>query len=344
MKYIDLRSDTVTRPSNKMRKVIAQAEVGDDVFGDDPTVNRLQEKVAGLFGKEAALYVPSGSMGNLVAIKTHTNPGEEAIFEEDCHSLNYEAGSMGAVAGLVSHTFRGKHGVMTRGQVEPYIKKKSLHTPPTTLLALENTHNHAGGTIYPLEEIKKLREMADEHDLKMHLDGARIWNASVATGIPLDEYGRYFDSIQCCFSKGLGAPIGSIVIGDANFIEKARRFRKMFGGGMRQVGIIASAAIYALENNMSRMSEDHENADYLAKNLAEIDGIDIDLDSLQTNIIIMNIASSGREVPDVLSQLKEMGILAVQFGATKIRCVTHLNINRTDIETAIEKFKAVFED
>ncbi len=342
MKYIDLRSDTVTRPSDKMREIIASAEVGDDVFGDDPTVNELQEKVAKLFGKEAALYVPSGSMGNLVAIKTHTNPGEEAIFEEDCHSLNYEAGSMGAVAGLVSHTFRGNHGVMTREQVEPYIKKKSLHTPPTTLIALENTHNHAGGTIYPLEEIKKLRDMADEHGLKMHLDGARIWNASIATGITLDEYCRYFDSIQCCFSKGLGAPIGSIVIGDGEFIEKARRFRKMFGGGMRQVGILASAAIYALDNNMPRMSEDHENASFLAENLAKIDGIDIDLESVQTNIVIMNIASSGKEVPDVLSELKDMDVLAVQFGATKIRCVTHLDLDRADIETAIEKFKAVF--
>ncbi|MBD3219070.1 MAG: low-specificity L-threonine aldolase [candidate division Zixibacteria bacterium] len=342
MKYIDLRSDTVTRPSEKMREIIASAEVGDDVFGDDPTVNELQEKVARLFGKEASLYVPSGSMGNLVAIKTHTNPGEEAIFEEDCHSLNYEAGSMGAVAGLVSHTFRGNHGVMTREQVEPYIKKKSLHTPPTTLIALENTHNHAGGTIYPLEEIKKLRDMADEHGLKMHLDGARIWNASIATGITLDEYGRYFDSIQCCFSKGLGAPIGSIVIGDGEFIEKARRFRKMFGGGMRQVGILASAAIYALDNNMSRMSEDHENASFLAENLAKIDGIDIDLESVQTNIVIMNIVSSGKAVPDVLSELKDMGMLAVQFGATKIRCVTHLDLDRADIETAIEKFKAVF--
>jgi threonine aldolase len=342
MKYIDLRSDTVTRPSEKMREIISSAVVGDDVFGDDPTVNRLQNKVAGLFGKQAALYVPSGSMGNLVAIKTHTEPGDEIICQEDCHSLNYEAGSLGAIAGLVAHTFSGTRGVFTREQIEPFIKKKSLHTPPTRLIAIENTHNHAGGTIFPLEEIKKLRELADEHGIKMHLDGARIWNAHVATGIAFDEYGKYFDSIQCCFSKGLGAPIGSMVIGDSDFIDRARRFRKMFGGGMRQVGIIASAALYAVENNIPRMAEDHENARYLAENLATINGIDIDLDTVQTNIVIMDIAPSGKQVPDVLAALKEENILAVQFGNTRIRCVTHMDVNLDDVKTAIEKYKTVF--
>jgi threonine aldolase len=342
MRYIDLRSDTVTRPSDEMRKIIAAAEVGDDVFGDDPTVIKLQEKVSSLFGKEAALYVPSGSMGNLVAIKTHTTHGEEIICEEDCHSLNYEAGSLGAVAGLISHTFRGDHGVFTREQVEPYIKKKSLHTPPTALIALENTHNHAGGTIFPLEEIKNLYEMTREHGIKMHLDGARIWNAHVATGISLSEYGKYFDSIQCCFSKGLGAPIGSIVIGNAEFIERARRFRKMFGGGMRQVGIIASAALYALEHNIPRMAEDHANASILAENLAEIEGIYIDLRTVQTNIVIMDVASSGRTVPDILGKLKAEGVLGVQFGATRIRCVTHLDVHKDDINTAVDAFRKVF--
>ena len=342
MKYMDLRSDTVTRPSKAMREIISGADVGDDVFGDDPTVIKLQEKVAGMFGKPAALYVPSGSMGNLIAIKTHTEPGDEIICQEDCHSLNYEAGSLGAIAGLVAHTFSGTHGVFTREQIEPFIKRKTLHTPPTRLTAIENTHNHAGGTIFPLEEIKRLRKLADEHGIKMHLDGARIWNAHVATGIALDEYGKYFDSIQCCFSKGLGAPIGSIVIGDSEFIEKGRRFRKMLGGGMRQVGIIASAALYAVENNIPRMAEDHENARYLAENLVTIDGIDIDLDTVQTNIVIMDIASSGRDVPDVLAALKEEGVLAVQFGNARIRCVTHLDVNMDDIKTAIEKFKKVF--
>ena len=342
MRYIDLRSDTVTKPSKKMRKMIAQAEVGDDVFGDDPTVNRLQETVSGMFAKEAALYVPSGSMGNLVAIKTHTEPGDEIICQEDCHSLNYEAGSLGAIAGLVAHTFRGKYGIFTRGEIEPFIKKKSLHTPPTKLISIENTHNHAGGTIFPLQEIKKLRELADDHGIKMHLDGARIWNAHVATGISLDEYGKYFDSIQCCFSKGLGAPIGSIIIGRADFIERARRFRKMFGGGMRQVGILAAAALYAVENNIPRMAEDHENARYLAENLNAINGVNIDLDTVQTNIVIMDTASSGRTVPDLLAALKEEGVLAVQFGNTKIRCVTHLDIDHKDIKSAIEKFQMVF--
>jgi threonine aldolase len=256
--------------------------------------------------------------------------------------LNCEAGSVGAVAGLIAHTFRGEHGAITREQIEPYIKKKSLHTPPTKLIALENTHNHAGGTIFPLDEIKKLHEMSREHGIRMHLDGARIWNAHVATGISLSEYGKYFDSIQCCFSKGLGAPIGSIVIGDENYIERARRFRKMFGGGMRQVGIIASAALYAVEHNIPRMAEDHANARVLAENLAEIEGIDIDLSTVQTNIVIMDIASSARTVPEVLDKLKAEGVLGVQFGNTRIRCVTHLDVHKDDINTAVDAFRKVF--
>ena len=269
-----------------MRELIAKAEVGDDVFGDDPTVNKLQEKVAGLFGREAALYVPSGSMGNLVSIKTHTMPGDEIICEESCHVLNYEAGSFAAVSGLVAHTFRGHHGVFTREEIEPYIKHESLHTPGTRVIAVENTHNHAGGTIFPLDEIQKISELARAHDIRMHLDGARIWNAHVATGISFSEYAKYFDSISCCFSKGLGAPIGSMIVGDADYIDKARRFRKMFGGGMRQVGILASAALYAVENNIPRMAEDHENARILAENLASIEGVNIDLESVQTNIVL----------------------------------------------------------
>lgn len=341
MKYIDLRSDTVTRPTPAMREVIAKAEVGDDVFGDDPTVNKLQEKVAQLFGRQAALYVPSGSMGNLVAIKTHTVHGDEIICEESCHVLNYEAGSFAAVSGLVAHTFRGHHGVFTRAEVEPYIKHQSLHTPGTRVIAVENTHNHAGGTIFPLEEIKKLSELAKEQNIRMHLDGARIWNAHVATGISLAEYAQYFDSISCCFSKGLGAPIGSMIVGDSEYIEKARRFRKMLGGGMRQVGLLAAAALYAVENNIPRMAEDHQNARKLAENLATLKGINIDLESVQTNIVIFDIRETGQTVPQILQALKAEGVLAVQFGAAKIRCVTHLDVNSADIETALDKFRKV---
>ncbi len=342
MRYIDLRSDTVTRPSEEMRKVMASAVVGDDVFGDDPTVNRLQDTVAEMFGREAAMYVPSGSMGNLVCTKTLTNPGDEIICEEGCHTLNYEAGSISAVSGLVAHTFRGKHGVYTREDIEPYIKKKSLHTPGTRVIEIENTHNHAGGTIFPLDEIKKIKDLANEHGIYMHLDGARIWNAHIATGIEFPEYAKYFDSISCCFSKALGAPIGSIVIGDKDFIDRARRYRKMFGGGMRQVGIIAAAALYAVQNNIKRLAVDHENARQLAEQLAEIDGIDIDLESVQTNIVIMDIKSSGRTVPEILEALKAEGVLAVQFGNTKIRCVAHLDVSSADIVKAIDIFKKVF--
>lgn len=344
MKYIDLRSDTVTRPSEKMREAMAGAEVGDDVFGDDPTVKALERKVAGLLGKEAALYVPSGSMGNLVSIKTHTIHGEEIICEEGCHVLNYEAGAVFAVGGLVAHTFRGHHGTFTREQIEPYIKKKTLHTPPTRVIEIENTHNHAGGTVFPLDEIEKLRKLADEHDIRMHLDGARLWNAHIATGIAFEKYAGYFDSVSVCFSKGLGAPIGSAVAGSAEFIAKARRFRKMFGGGMRQVGVIAAAAIYALDNNLERMAEDHKNARRLAEELSQINGIDIDLETVQTNIVIMDIAPSGKSVTDVLAELQQQGVLAVQFGNTLIRCVAHLDVNSDDIETAIDCFKKVFSN
>jgi len=343
MKYIDLRSDTVTKPSPAMREVINSAVVGDDVFGDDPTVNKLQDTVATLFGREAGLFVPSGSMGNLISVKTHTVPGDEIICEESCHVLNYEAGSFAAVGGLVAHTFRGKHGVFTCDEIKPYIKKLSLHTPATKVIALENTHNHAGGTVFPLDEIKKIHKLAKENDIKMHLDGARIWNAHIATGIAFSEYAKYFDSISCCFSKGLGAPIGSMIIGDTDFIDKARRFRKMFGGAMRQVGIIASAALYGVENNIPRMADDHKNANHLAQELAQIKGIDIDLESVQSNIVIMNIASTGKIVADVLNALKSENVLAVQFGSTKIRCVTHLDVSSDNIHIAIEKFKQVFD-
>jgi len=342
MKYIDIRSDTVTKPSKAMREVIAVAPVGDDVFGDDPTVIELEKKVSSLFGKGAGMYVPSGSMSNLIATYTMTDPGDKIFCEEKCHILNFEAGSISAVSSLVAHTFRGKLGVFTREEIEPHITPKSLHTPGTKVIEIENTHNHAGGTIWPIEEIKKIRELADEHGIKMHLDGARIWNAHVATGIPFDEYAKYFDTISVCFSKGLGAPIGSMCLSNADFIEKARRKRKMLGGAMRQVGIIASAALYGVEHNIPRMAEDHKNARHLAENLAEIDGIDIDMESVQTNIVIMDIASSGQTVPDALDKLKDEGVLAVQFGNTRIRCVTHLDVNADDMEIAIEKFKKVF--
>ena len=341
-KFIDLRSDTVTKPSKAMRQTIAEAEVGDDVFEDDPTVKKLEEMVAELLGKEKALFVPSGTMANEVAIKSLTKPGDEVILEEDSHIYNYEVGAPSVLCGVQLHAIKGKRGVLTAQQILDHIRPEDIHVPPTTLICLENTHNRAGGTIYPIEEIKKIRGATKPFGIKMHLDGARLWNATIATGIPLDEYARHFDSVSVCLSKGLGAPIGSVISGTSDFIQIARRNRKMFGGGMRQVGIIAAAGIYAIENNFNRLIEDHRNAKALAQGLSKIPKVSVDLESVQTNIVVIDIKESGMGVTETLEKLREKGVLAVPFGKTKIRCVTHLDVNRDDIYRALEVFKQVF--
>lgn len=344
MNYIDLRSDTVTRPSQGMREAIAAAEVGDDVFNDDPTVQRLEKMTADLLGKEAGLFVPTGTMGNQVAIKTLSNPGDEIICEEGCHIFNYEAGAGAVVAGLLFHVVRGVRGVFTAADIAPLIRSGDLHSPRTAIIAMENTHNRAGGTIIPIEAMQAVRQLADENRIAVHLDGARLWNASAVTKIPVADYAQCADSISVCYSKGLGAPIGSCIVGDREFINDARRVRKMFGGGLRQVGILAAAAIYALENNISRLSEDHDNAWYLAEALSEIEGLYIDLDSVQTNIVVIDTEGAARDVTDIVYSLKEKGVLVVPFGRNKIRCVTHLDVNRSEISDAIRIFKEVFEN
>lgn len=343
-RFIDLRSDTVTKPSKAMRQAIAEAEVGDDVFEDDPTVKKLEEMVAELLGKEKALFVASGTMANEVAIKSWTKPGDEVILEVDSHIYNYEVGAPSVLCGVQMHTLKGKRGALTVEQIFDHIRPQDIHIPPTTLICLENTHNRAGGTIYPIEEIKKIREATKPLGIKMHLDGARLWNATVATGVPLDQYARWFDSVSVCLSKGLGAPIGSLITGDSDFIQVARRNRKMFGGGMRQVGIIAAAGIYSIENNFNRLIEDHRNAKALAQGLSKIPKISVDLESVQTNIVVIDIKESGLEVGEVLEKLKERNVLAVPFGKTQIRCVTHLDVNRDDIYQALEVFKQIFEN
>jgi threonine aldolase len=343
-KFIDLRSDTVTKPSKAMRQAIAEAEVGDDVFEDDPTVKKLEEMVAELLGKEKALFVASGTMANEVAIKSLTKPGDEVILEEDSHIYNYEVGAPSVLCGVQLNPLKGERGVLTIQQILDHIRPEDIHVPPTTLICLENTHNRAGGTIYPLEKIKKIRGATKSFGIKMHLDGARLWNATIATGIPLDEYAKHFDSVSVCLSKGLGAPIGSVISGSSDFIRIARRNRKMFGGGMRQVGIIAAAGIYAIENNFNRLIEDHRNAKALALGLSKILKISVDLESVQTNIVVIEIKEIGMEVGEVLGKLKKRGVLAVPFGKNKIRCVTHLDVNRDDIYRALEVFKEVFEN
>jgi threonine aldolase len=342
MNWIDLRSDTVTRPTPGMRRAMAEAEVGDDVFGEDPTVNRLQEMVAERLGTEAALFVPSGTMGNQICIHCQTQPGDEIICEAGAHFLHYEAGAMAALSGVQARLLVGNRGTITARQIEDAIRGETYYFPRSRLIALENTHNLAGGTIFPLEEIQRIRRLAKERGLLMHLDGARLWNACVATGIAPAEYARHFDSVSVSFSKGLGAPIGSAVAGSKEFIAAARRVRKRLGGGMRQVGIIAAAAIYALENHQERLAEDHANARRLAEALHELGGIHIDLATVQTNIVVFDITNTKHAAITALEALKKAGVLVAPLSATQLRAVTHLDVDTAGLDRAIAAFRQVF--
>lgn len=342
MKIIDLRSDTVTRPSPGMREAIYKAEVGDDVFGDDPTVRHLEEMLAGMLGKEAALFVPSGTMANQVAISAHTLPGVEVIVERNCHTYNYEVAAHAVLSGVQLHPLEGRRGILTAEQIEAAIRPDDIHIPPTALICLENTHNRAGGVVYPIEEIRRISKLARERGLRMHLDGARLFNASVASGIPVQEYARHFDSVSICLSKGLGAPVGSVISGQRGFIKRCRRYRKMYGGGMRQVGILAAAGIYALENNLERLVEDHRNARLFADRVSQIPGIGIDLETVQTNIVVMDISGLGVGAGRAEQMLKENGLLVVVFGPTKIRAVTHLDVSQEDVLEAARIFERTF--
>ena len=344
MKVLDLRSDTVTRPSPGMREAIFKAEVGDDVFEDDPTVKRLEEMLVTILGKEAALFVPSGTMANQVAINAHTQPGDEVIVERDCHTYNYEVAAHAVLSGVQLAALQGHHGILTAEQVSEAIRADDVHLPRTSLICLENTHNRAGGVVYPIEEIKRISRLAKVRDLRMHLDGARLFNASMASGIPANEYARHFDSVSICLSKGLGAPVGSMIVGQRDFIKRCRRYRKMYGGGMRQVGILAAAGIYALENNIERLSEDHKNARLFAEQVSRIPGIEIDIDTVQTNIVVMDIAALGMDSFQAVEKLQENGCMVVVFGPTKIRAVTHLDVDEEDVLEAIGVFQKTFSD
>ncbi len=334
MAIIDLRSDTITRPSEGMRKAIYQAEVGDDVFGDDPTVIKLQKMTAELLGKEASLYLPSGTMSNQIGLRCLTSAGDEAIIERNAHIFRYECGSASAMSGIQLNTIQGTHGVITREQVEEAIRPDDEHQPPTKLVCLENTHNKAGGTIFPYDEIARIRELCLQRNLRTYLDGARLWNASAATGIPLPDYAAQFDLVSVCLSKGLGAPVGSMLAGDKETIKQAHRYRKAFGGGMRQVGILAAAGIYALENNLNRLIEDHHLAKKLAETIAEIPKIDIDLESVQTNIVIFDVKNTGIDPKVIEGELAAEGLLIVSMGGSLLRAVCHLDVDDDDISRA----------
>lgn len=338
---IDFRSDTVTQPTPAMRKAMFEAEVGDDVFGEDPTVNALQEKVAQILGKEAALFVPTGTMANQISIRSHTQPGDEVVIEASGHAFNSESAAGAALAGVSFYLLKGVRGVLEASQIEEVIRGADHHQPVTRLVCLENTHNFGGGTIFPLEKMREIYQMAKARGLVVHLDGARLWNASVASGIPPREYAQYADSVSVCLSKGLGAPIGSLVAGSKAFIDRAHRFRKMYGGGMRQVGIIAAAGIYALDHHIERLKEDHENAKRLAVGLHEMKGIEIEPKYVETNIVIFDVSGTGMPAPQIAEAMKEEGVLIYPFRKDKIRMVTHLDVNRDDVETALKAFEKV---
>lgn len=339
---IDLRSDTVTRPTPEMRDAMRNAEVGDDVFGEDPTVNRLQEMIAQLTGKEAALFVASGTMGNQVCVKTHTQPGNEIILEHNSHIFNYESGAPALLSGVQINPIPGIRGSFTLEQVQEVVRPKNVHHPQTALICIENTHNRSGGTIFPFDEIKRISHFAREKGIRIHLDGARLWNASAATAIPIPEYCSYFDSVSLCFSKGLGAPVGSIIAGSSEFIQKARYHRKVFGGGMRQAGILAAAAIYAIEHHLQRLAEDHHRARILGEFIARLPNIEFDPQSLQTNIVIFNVRMTSLSGQQVIDRLAEKGIKMLTFAGTKIRAVTHLHISDRDIEQTKHVLQEIF--
>ncbi|MFH2037266.1 MAG: GntG family PLP-dependent aldolase [Candidatus Zixiibacteriota bacterium] len=341
MEKIDLRSDTVTRPSPEMRRAIASAEVGDDVFRDDPTVLRLERIVAEMMGKEAALFVPSGTMGNQVALKTISQPGWELICERECHIVNYETSGPAEHSSLMINMLDSRYGALTADQIDNAIRDVDIHCPLTKIVALENTHNRHGGTIYPLDEIHKIRTVADQYGLLMHLDGARLWNAHVASGISLADWTKPFDTVSVCLSKGLGAPIGSLVLADKNIIERAIRVRKLFGGAMRQSGLIAAGGLYAIEHNIARLKEDHDNAHMLAMEINKVDGFEIDIERVQTNIVIANIAGLGKNSIEVMHILGEHHILCVPFGRTKIRFVTHLDVTAEQCRKAAEIIRKI---
>lgn len=335
---IDLRSDTVTQPSEAMRQAMAKAPVGDDVYGEDPTVNELQEYCADLFGKEAALYVPSGTMANQVSLNAQTQPGDEVICEYGCHIFNYEAGGPGLLSGVQLHPLGGDHGILTAEQITAAIRPGNVHHPVSRVIALENTHNRAGGVVYPLEVIRDIAEMAKGHGLKMHLDGARLMNAVIATGISPRDYAQYFDSVTLCFSKGLGAPVGSIVAGDSDFIKRAHRYRKIYGGGMRQAGIIAAGALYALRNNVRRLQQDHQNAKRLAEGIANLDAIEVELGWVQTNIVIFQVDSAQYNAAELCDTIRESDIYMLPISEEKIRAVTNLMVSENDIDYTISRF------
>lgn len=331
---IDLRSDTVTRPSPPMREAMANAKVGDDVFGDDPTIHRLQERVAELLGHEAGLFVPSGVMANQISISTHTEPGDEVILEAFSHIYNFESGAPGLLSGVQLHPISNDDGIITPEELTEAIRPLDHHFPKTRLVCLENTHNRRGGKIFPLERMRHVTEMARDHNLKIHLDGARLWNATAATGIQEREWACLTDSVSVCFSKGLGAPVGSVLCGSEDFIDRAHRYRKIFGGGMRQSGVLAAAALYALDHHRSRLPEDSEKARKLEEIVSGIASERLRVKKGDTNIVVMEVDPDNISPKTVLNACKERGVLLTGFGSRWLRAVCHMDVSMEQVQDA----------
>jgi threonine aldolase len=331
---IDLRSDTITQPTPAMREAMARAEVGDDVFGDDPTVARLEAHVAERLGKEAALFTVSGTMANQLALRIHTEPGDEILVEGNAHIYYYESGGPAALAGVMCRCLPGNRGVFTADDIEAALRPPDQHFAPTRLVCVENTHNRGGGRVWPLPRLEEVVAAARRHQLRLHLDGARLWNAAIATGRPERTLAAPFDTVSVCFSKGLGAPIGSALCGPRELILRARRFRKMFGGGMRQAGILAAAALHALEHHRDRLAEDHANARALAEGLSRLPGVEADPASVETNIVMARVP--GRPAAPIARALDAAGVRMLPVGPETLRAVTSLMVSAHDIPAALE--------
>jgi threonine aldolase len=335
LKVVDLRSDTVTLPTEEMLEAIRTAELGDDVYGEDPTVNRLEELAAKKMGKEAALLTTSGTQANLVSVLSQTKRGDEIVLEADAHLYYYEVGAFSALGGLIPRLVQGHRGVMTPRDIEVALRPPNIHFPPTSLICIENSHNRAGGTVWSPSQMREVFDFAKNRGLNVHLDGARIFNAAIAQNVDVQEFTRYVDTVMFCLSKGLSAPIGSLTVGDRKFIDNARRYRKMLGGGMRQAGVIAAAGIVAIERMVDRLKDDHANAKMLANGLAKIDGISLDPSLVQTNVVMYDVAATGASGADWVARMAQVGVLAGAVERGRVRMVTHRGIEKEDIEYAL---------
>ena len=338
---LDFRSDTVTKPTAEMRRAIAEAEVGDDVYGEDPTINKLEQRAAEIFEQEAALFVPSGTMGNQIAIKCHTRPGQEIICEELAHCFNFEMAMLAHFSGCVARTIKGEDGILTWSQIKKKIAPRIYYLAQTGLITIENTHNFGGGTIYPQEVADEICDGAHALGIPVHLDGARIFNAAVATGKPVKELTHKFDSIMFCLSKGLGAPVGSMLIGSQKLIEQGRAYRKALGGGMRQAGILAAAGLIALEKGPARLREDHANAQWLAERVAQVRGIKLDPEKVRTNILVFDISGTGMSTNELTRKAAEHNLLVSSVNERLLKMVTHMDVQRRDCEQAFEILRRV---